>query len=160
MSKASRQTQRAVSSMTLGVLQGYVKRRESDWTDAMDEYDAQFQIPISATVGDRAAWATVQVEFPTTFVVDAPAKTRDNGLDRPLFTYGVEGGGMFVCAAVSGWIKDDLGYTGAVVSVGIVNPGVKRKGSYTGLLHMNFQGYGAPLYPTNEETDDASEEEA
>lgn len=163
MSVQTNQTRRAVNALTLGVLKGYVDKRESNYQDSLDEYDSQFQVGISATCKDKAVWSSVEVDFPVSYLSAVDAKTRDSAYGTPLFTYGVEGtgGAMFVTVQVTSWKTDPTtnGITGATVAIGIVNPGVKKASSYSGIAHLNFQGYAAPKFPTDEETDDASEGE-
>lgn len=164
MSVQTNATHRAVGALTLGVLQKYVERRESNYTDALDEYDSQFQVQVTGTAKDKAVWSSVDLDFPVSYLAAVDAKTRESPYGTPLFTSGVESstGAMFVHVQVSAWKTDSVtnGIIGATVTIGIVNPGVRKPGGWSGIVHLNFQGYAAPMYPTNEESDDASESES
>lgn len=146
--------ERAVAAMTIGTVKAFDARKRADWVDAQDEYDEQFQIPVAGNVGPRAVWAEKDVAFSVNFY-DAPE--RDTPFDTPLFTYGFEfeprnapdGSGarsrpVMASAFVVAWKRNGPSITGATLSIGLVNPGGRAPVYFSGLLHANFQGYGAP----------------
>lgn len=134
--------ERAVEGMSIGPIAAHEARRTEDWKDSLDEYDAQFQCSISGKPTYKTRWATLDVEFGVAFVVDP---NRDSPYSTPTFTFGVESRGTaIVVVYVTGWKGGSEGITGASLKVGMVNPGVKQPVQFSGKLHLNFQGYGAP----------------
>lgn len=130
------------------------KRRAQLGYDALLESEQQFQLPISGVASTIGAWATIEVVFDLEFF-DAPEQ-RNSSLAVPLFTYGAfidptttgdalnPTGAVMVTACVQEWNIDTRGaYIGATIAVGTSAMGGADV-TFTGYLHLAFQGYGAP----------------
>lgn len=130
------------------------KRRTMLGYDALDETEQQFQLPIAGTVTTTMSFGVVNVTFSVDFF-DAPEQ-RDSPLSVPQFTYGAfidptnQGlanptGAVLVCACVSSWVSDTRGaITGAQVTIGTCVPGLSGSFTFSGYVHLTFQGFGAP----------------
>lgn len=144
---------RSIRAMTIGTLQARESKRREDWEDARDEYDQQFLVAVSARAHREPVWTPITVSFDVMFL-DAPEQ-RKNFTPVPVFTYGMEyksGTPAMVTVMVKEWHKSDLrGFSGATLIVGVAFPGAKKQLSFNGVVHLNFQGYGAPVFPELQE---------
>lgn len=151
---ASGATQRAVMGMSIGAIKSWQDRRERVWKEALDEYDQQFQAGFVIETNNTGAWAELRINFNLAFVHDPTA--RDSDYDTPIFTYGFEltgGVPLFMSAWVKEWWKDQQSNViGALLIVGGHNPASGKQVKCTGIIHLNFQGYGGPI---SDETQDS-----
>lgn len=145
-------TARAVTGMSIGAIKSWQEMRERVWTMALDEYDEQYQADIVVEAAAAPVWQTADVSFELTFVFEPE---RDSPYETPIFTYGVEyksGDPMFLSVMVKEWKKDEQGVNGCTLLVGAHAPGATKLTRFTGILHLNFQGYGSPR--SDEESDE------
>lgn len=168
---------RSIRGITLGSLQAYQDKRVRDWEGAKDEYDQQFQVPVSATIvpfpnagstGTNTPQITrdmmqakIHVDFDVNFLYEP--NERANGLTVPHFTYGVEfksGTPCLLTAMVSAWSGGGVdGYAGADVILVVGFPGSRKQMQFNGIVHLNFQGYAMPTYAGEPETISEDEDE-
>jgi hypothetical protein len=152
--------QRAIASMTLGQIRDLEKRRAMLGVDELGEIENQFQLPISGEATATTTWASSVLTFDVHFVM-APEQ-RDSSLTMPHLTFGsffglVDPGdgddldvGISVDVSVREWTID--ADTGAVTGARVVI-GTTGSGTFTGFVHLTFQGYGAPNEVTPDELD-------
>lgn len=148
-------TDRAVQGMSIGAIKSWQDRRERVWQDALDEYDQQFQAPITIETNYAGAWVEFDVIFNLVFVLEP---TRDSNYDVPQFTYGVEyksGTPVHISVMVKSWVKDVQGVRGAKMMAGAFNPATGKMVKFVGVLHLNFQGFGGP---ESDESESGSDE--
>lgn len=137
--------QQATKGLTIGVVQAMDRFFTEKALEALREVDEQFKIAISGRAEEFPVWDQVDIKFGTTFV-DATGQ-RDSPFDRPHFTYGAEitsGKPVGVMATVMKWKVNEKAETiAARVAVGVVATDLSTK--FEGLVHLTFQGYGAPV---------------
>lgn len=144
-------TARAVTGMSIGAIKSWQEMRERVWTEALDEYDQQYQAPVTIECNNVPVWADVRIEFDLVFVLEP---SRESDYENPTFTFGMEyasGEPLFFSVLVKEWSKDEQGVNGCVLSVGAFNPASGKMVRFTGIIHLNFQGYGGPV---SDETED------
>lgn len=143
----------ALRELTIGAQKNTLKRRDELSYDSLNEYDQQIQVAISGTAGDIASYVLVQVFFDVYFL--AGTLQRANNLIWPHFTYGSvlhTAKPILIWANVMSWILDGVGETGnntvvgANIQWGSMAPDFVSGAPiiFTGALHLNFQGMGAP----------------
>lgn len=149
---------RSISNMTIGLARAASMRRHAADAYALAEREQQFQYNISGKVGTVPVEKLLTIPFDVVFLGDAGMQ-RDSQLGQPQVRSGFEiasgPAGLIPYAHVNQWVlDDDLNYTGAKVTVGVHAPAIAVEGagavtsrSYRGVLHMSFQGYGAPWDP-------------
>lgn len=135
---------RMADEITLGVARSMQARRERDADMGFDEAEQEFQVEVSGTGDTTAGFASKEIEFDYQFIY-APAQ-RDSDLEVPQFSYGFEcDADIMLSAHVREWLRDasNGAYVGATVRVGVLAgaSGV----AYSGVLHLSFAGYGAPI---------------
>jgi len=160
MSIGTSAVQRAVAGITLGTVSAYDAKKTEDWKGALDEYDQQFRVNFKAVVDYQTRWVAAGVKFNVAFVTE-PARESPY-LATPTFTSGWQftntrdnnagPGGMesqpvLVTICLTGYHsnEDKSALVGANVLIGMCNPGVRKKVLTAGAVHLNFQGYGAPM---------------
>lgn len=144
-------TARAVAGMSIGAIKSWQEMRERVWTDAMDEYDQQYQAQINIECGNTFVWMEKDIQFDLIFLLEP---TRDSPYDTPLFTYGLElitGVPLLLTIMVKQWAKDVQGVRGCRLLIGAVNPGQDKIVQFIGKLHLNFQGYATKVPEEGEE---------
>lgn len=130
---------RAMSDLTVGTLRAQRARALRDRQMGAAELDLQYQIDITGVGGLAPGFTTIQVDFDYE-IYYAPGQ-RDSTLETPHFTHGaVVVGSVMVTAHVQSWTtdEDNGAFIGALVMIGVIG-----SGSYTGTVHLNFQGYGS-----------------
>lgn len=143
--------ERAVEGISIGPIKAHEDRRTRDWQDSLDEYDAQFQCEVAGKATFKTRWVSLDVSFGLAFISDP---NRDSPYSAPIFTWGCQSNShALIMVYVTSWQGGDQGITGASLKVGLVNPGVKQPVQFTGTLHLNFQGYGAPAGEDFDEED-------
>lgn len=134
---------RLISEIVVGGPVDARAREKRDDDMALKEVELQFQIRIldgsiaSAIIG----WTAIQVNFP--YELMYADGQRDSSLAFPHFTFGAHATPpQAVQAVVREWLRNEASgaITGAIVAVGAIG-----EGSYTGWVHLTFQGYAAPL---------------
>lgn len=136
---------RGLTSLALGSVRAMQEAEARRAPNRLQEGEQQFQIPISGTAGKHPDWVEEDLEFTWTFV-NATGQ-RDSWLEEPTISHGVRlvsQTPVVVSCCVMGWDKKDADeIEGARIAVGVFNPaggGVPFKG----VLHLTFQGFGAP----------------
>lgn len=150
------QIQRAIRGLTLGTVKSYDAAKVRSWETAMDEFDQQFQLPVSGTIDARGVWVPIDVSFDVTMI---SSPDRGNELSSPLFTYGVEfiTGRPFITVGVTRWsASGEVGIGGASLEVGAFMPGARKLTTFAATVHLNFQGFGSPN-PLPDEVDEDEE---
>lgn len=129
---------------------------------AMTERTQQFQFDISGTLGVVPVESNVEVLFDITFLYEYGMR-RDSQLLEPQTHFGWTQinapPGSVPFAHVTGWKQDaDLNYVGASITAGVHNPSIGIIGTdptssltFSGTLHVTFQGYGVPVDPADGE---------
>lgn len=138
---------RSLGALAIEINRAIERKRFEIERERLAEIDQQFQVEISGRAGGMT-WKSVNLAFDETFY-DAPAQ-RDGDLEEPLFTYGSvidKGQPVMISAHVSFWRVDQQGnITGATIRIGCFDPTNSGK-SFSGRLHVNFQGFAAPDDP-------------
>lgn len=138
-------THRAVVDLTLDATRSLQRRRALDEQMGFVEVEQQFQVAIDGAAAAGLTFADVTIDFDY-YMVYAPGQ-RDSELDRPHMTFGVEcAAAVMISAAVKSWITDEQTdvYRGAVVTVSALGSGAfGETTSFSGYLHLTFQGFGA-----------------
>lgn len=137
--------QRSLSGMTLGLLADSEKRKAIDKHEGLMEFDQQYQLTFSGEGWRAPVWSEVEVSFGAVFV-DSP-EMRETPYGKPTFTYGVQTADFILMqvSLVKYYRDESLYFTGAQVRVGVWIPFVEMRDAqkFSGILHLNFQGYGA-----------------
>lgn len=137
--------QKGMQRLTIGTVQAMDKYFSEKEIEALKEMDEQFKIEVNGRAEEFPVWDQVDIKFGTTFV-DATGQ-RDSPFDRPHFTYGAEitsDSPVGILACVMNWKVNDKGETTAArVAIGAVATDLSTM--FSGLVHMTFQGYGAPV---------------
>lgn len=151
---------RAVEAASIGTIKAYEDRKAQDALVAMGEHDIQIQVPYSGTIVGFIPIRTdeIFVEFNVTFI-RAPQEFRDSPYEFPHFTYGDEQGGVaentiFASCILRRWIFEEDEVTGAVVMILLHNPFAEDSTTeldYSGVMHLNFEGFAAPFDTTEDE---------
>lgn len=141
------QLERALTQVTIGMLQDYLAREKNLEAGRSGEYDQQVEFPISGTAG--SAWGSADV--PVTWehpIVYAPTQRTvpfekphvSNHIELPTTTE------LIVATAhVISWNQNDNGwYIGATVRVAVCAPNATDTVPYSGTVHLTFQGYASP----------------
>lgn len=138
---------RSIRGMTIDTIRNLDQRREMLGYDEMGELEQQFQIDVQGTAGSIIGW----VDFDLTFGVDfynAPNR-RNSPYTLPHFTYGyllTTPDPVVLTACVRSYKLDDKDTVqGASISIGAYDPGSTKIKEFTGVVHLVFQGYGAPV---------------
>lgn len=135
--------QRAITALTVGVAKSTEKRRARQAELGLGESFQQFQVPISGTAGTLPAFTNVSVDFDYPFHY-APGQ-RDSDLEVPHAGFGAEADEQIMFGAtVIAWVIDDGNgaYTGATVAISAM--AADDDTSFTGSVHLTFQGFSAP----------------
>lgn len=139
---------KALTEMTMGSrIRAQSLRQELNY-DTQAERWQQIQLAIAGTAGGTAAWSDqIEVDFDIYFAC-SPAN-RDSQLIYPQFHYGSvidTGDPVVIHALVVSWIRDgNFTVQGAMIRWGAWAPDVPSDPyTFTGALHLTFQGYGAP----------------
>lgn len=143
---------RAVVRMARDGVVDLERRRAATGYDQLGEIEQQFQLPIEGSVIATPVWTDITIEFDVDFF--EAQEQRDSPLTLPQMYVGAtltvtdededDAGGVAYSVFVIDWDDDDrAAYTGCTVRVGMWNPDGTPV-SVEGLLHLTFQGYGAP----------------
>lgn len=136
---------RSLQAMTFGVVRAYDRVKRDELVNGLGQIDHQFQVPISGHAGGSVAWSPLEVAFAAPMV--EARDERQSPYADPLFTFGVvvkKGPPALVTCAVRRWVEDSGYYSGAVLDVGVVRPGATDVTFFSGEVHLNFSGWGAP----------------
>lgn len=146
---------RAVRRMARDGVVDLERRRAATRYDALGELEQQFQIVAEGVAAATPAWTDVTIEFDVDFF--EAQEQRDSPLTIPQMYVGAtlavtddeedDAGGVAYSVFVLNWTGDDrAAYTGCTVRVGMWIPGGldEDRVNVEGLIHLTFQGYGAP----------------
>jgi hypothetical protein len=165
---ATSDLQRSIGHMTLGLSRAMDQRKHAADLYRECEREEQFQFPFSGQAGTFPVEEVMHIQFGVLFAFDS-GTARDSELGPPHVRTGFEmtraPTGLITYCHVKEWKQDnDLDYIGAAVVVGVHVPAVALQGigditsasqgvanrlslKFTGVLHIAFQGWGAPLDP-------------
>lgn len=149
---------RAVQAMTVGAQDDTTRRRNMLEPDTAKERDQQLQMAISGVAGSIASWSSdIAVTFDTYFHC-APGNRASN-LIYPHFTHGAvitTGDPVVVHAVVTEWTRDgNLTTTGCKFKWCAFAPDQPDiPYNFAGMLHLHWQGYGAPPDVDNSQLED------
>lgn len=142
---------RSVAALAFGVVRDVNAKAATDGAEALVERDHQLQVPISGKASAQlvsAQWQTFTVTFETSFPSDAQGH-RNPDFANPHFTFGYEmqsAASVMLTVCIKSWTKNQNGdVTGAVIRVAALALGARRNVPFRGVLHLNFQGWGAPV---------------
>lgn len=150
MSTPQQALQRSLRSLTIGTVETIAAAEAAVAEDRLQEQNQQFQIPIAGLARQGITWVKKQIAFAVVFV-PAPSQRKNSSLVNPLFTYGVEivrgnpadDPEPVLVSCVVEYITDDKSnITGCWLNVGLHSP-TPDAVNFNGLVHLNFQGYGA-----------------
>lgn len=138
------QLARSLESLTFGVVRKAAEREENRRTNALQEIERQFQIPMSGDADGNVTTDSTRLDFDAPFVY-APGN-RDSDFDVPQVKFAsVVEGTVLVSGHVTAWVRDENRgvVTGATVAVAVSAPGAESSVPYVGVAHFTFQGYAA-----------------
>lgn len=143
--------QRSLEKLAFSIRVKAVAKANAGNAYQLTEVFQQYQIDVSGSVGSSPAFNEVQVPFQEMFY-DVPGQ-RDSNHSEPHFTCGLvlDDGSpdLIYSVAVTDWNTDAQGnFTAATVRIGMFNPVLGSGTSFTGRLHVTFQGYSAPTDTT------------
>jgi hypothetical protein len=155
---------RSIRKLAIGVARDVEVRRAGRAANTMDEREEQFQIAIQGIATDYPFWQTIVVDFATAFTI--AGGDRQSTLQRPQVSIGCEltdverqndqlvwepvSDGVILTAVVRDYGFDDAhAINSATVAVCAIAPGDEL--TFSGFVHVSFQGFGAPRDPQPDE---------
>jgi hypothetical protein len=155
MTRPAGQLDRALTALTIGVVQGQRFRDRVLWDSYTGEYDQQVQLKVSGKASSVWGFADQKLKFDVAFYY-APTQ-RSVPFDRPHFTVGFEllnASKVLVVftASVIRWTITNSGWiTGATVRIASAAPALAANAQpepFRALAHLVFQGYAS--YPDDQ----------
>jgi len=142
------QLERALTNLTVGLVQGQQLRERILRDGYQGEYEQQVQLQFAGAAGNMAGFTDADITFELPFLY-APAQ-RHVPFETPHFTYGIEllnAGDTLVqlAAHVTAWnINDSNWVVGATVRLTAVAPLVTTEAvAFAAIAHLRFQGYAS-----------------
>jgi hypothetical protein len=146
MSLDTHQLHRSLAAMAHDIRDRVDQNQQRKSQYSLRETECQIQIDIAGLSGGETIWKDVEVTFPERFY--AADGKRDTPNDDPHYSsgYTVESGPpVMISAHVSEWITSgDDEYLGARVRIGAFDTANTGE-MFTGVVHLTFQGVGAPV---------------
>lgn len=140
--------QRAISTVMIGTAQKMKARDAREAQVALEEFDLQYQLPVSGIAGTIIGFSSIDIEFEHDFFY-APGQ-RDSELTVPQFHFGPEiPQDVMVTASVADWLidNDNGAIHGATVKVAVLGAAEEN---YSGKIHVTFQGWGGLREPDSD----------
>jgi hypothetical protein len=153
---------RTVTKITIDLHRKIDARRHRERRSGWWEREQQHQFPFAGQLGNLPCETTFKVLFDIMFAQDAGV-ARDSQLGEPhvRVSHRLLSGptGTILYAHVPSWIyDDDFNFIGAYVTLGAFCPAIQYSQQvetveFTGMFHLAFQGWGAPIDPEGDGPD-------